>query len=194
LAVLNKQLVFDHIRLTKETAVFIENDAASCFDRIVNLLVLLFLLHLGVSKTIVSSLAKSWESTVHHIHTVYGISTEGHSNEANSLLFGPGQGATLGPFLWILCFILISMFIPAKVPCLHHTSVDQSVSVSHLGQSFVDDTNLGCSEVSLSPNTCQHNMHPQLQFNTALKWECLLYSTSGALNLEKSFWFSLSWT
>jgi hypothetical protein len=43
-AALNKQLVFDNLRLTKETVVFIENDAMGCFDRIVNPLILLFLL------------------------------------------------------------------------------------------------------------------------------------------------------
>jgi hypothetical protein len=97
--------VFDIIRLTKGPAVFIENDAVGCFDRIFNPLILLFLLRLGVSKLVVQSLAKTWASTVHHIQTQYGVSDKGYANDALHLLFGPGQGATLGPFLWLLCFI-----------------------------------------------------------------------------------------
>jgi hypothetical protein len=132
---------------------------------------LLFLLHLGVYKTIVSSLAQSWESTTHHICTVYSISKEGYSNDAMSLLFGPGQGAD-------------------NIPHLRHTSVNRSVSVSHLGESVIDNTSLGCSGVLPFHNTCQYSSPSQIQFNTSLanltslaqKWEWLLYSTGDALN------------
>jgi hypothetical protein len=30
--------------------------------------------------------------------------------------------------------------------------------------------------------------------NTSQHWERLLYSTGGAINLQKSFWYLLSWT
>jgi len=55
---------------------------------------------------VVNSLAQTWEETTHLIRTKYGISDEGYSNDKLNLLFGPGQGATLGPFLWLLCFII----------------------------------------------------------------------------------------
>jgi hypothetical protein len=60
-AVLNKQLVFDITRHTKETTAFIENDAVGCFDRIANPLVLLILRRLGLLKSVINSLAQTWE-------------------------------------------------------------------------------------------------------------------------------------
>jgi hypothetical protein len=135
----------------KETAAFIENDAVSCFDQIVNPLVLLFPLCLRLSKTVVASLAQTWEKTVQHIRTQYGVSEEFYENDVFSLLFGTGQGATLGPFLWLLCFILIALCIPPHTPRLHHIAVDNSLTLSQLGEPFNDDTSLGCS--FLSPDT-----------------------------------------
>jgi len=168
-AALNKQLVFDNLRLTKETVVFIENDAMGCFDRIVNPLILLFLLWLGIPNSVVASLALTWASTAHHIRTKYGVSQNGYVNTAHTLLFGPGQGATLGPFIWLLCFILMVLCMDPSSPRLHHTSGDSYTSISHLGESFADDTNLGCT-FSTSDPPAPTPRPPEIdQFNTSLQ-------------------------
>jgi hypothetical protein len=116
-----------------------------CFDRIATPLVLLILKRLGLPSSVVSSLAQTWERTTHVIRTQYGISDESYTNDVLNLLFGPGQGATLGPFLWLLCFIIIATNIKLSTPRMHRKSVDNSTSVTHLGESFMDDTNLGCT-------------------------------------------------
>jgi hypothetical protein len=69
--VINKQLIFEIICNTKEMATFIENDAVSCFDRIVNPLILMFLLHLGIADSVLSSLAQTWENNSFHLHTIW---------------------------------------------------------------------------------------------------------------------------
>jgi hypothetical protein len=92
--VLNKQLLFNITRYTKETTAFIENDAMGCFDHTANPLVLLIPRRLGLPKSIVNSLAQTWEKTTHLIRTKYGISVESYINDKLNLLFGPGQGAT----------------------------------------------------------------------------------------------------
>jgi len=199
-AVFNKQLVFDITRYMKDTISIIENDAIRCFDRIANPLVLLILRHLGLLKTVVNSLAQTWEETTHLIRTKYGISDEGNSNDKLNLLFGPGQGATLGPFLWLLCFIIIATNIKPSTPRMHHTSVDKSTTVVHLGESFVDDTSLGCTSSSQC-KTEDLNLTSKKDFQSTLsllaelaqEWKRLLYSTGGALNLQKSFWFTMTW-
>jgi hypothetical protein len=142
-ATLNKQLTFEILRYKNETAAFIKNDAVGCYDRIVNPLVLLMLWKLGVPQSAIQSLAQTWEHTLHHIKTHYGISEQTYSNSKEASLFGPGQGSTLGPFLWLLCFILIHDSINPTTPRVVLSSTDHTTNLQAMGESSVDDTNLG---------------------------------------------------
>jgi hypothetical protein len=103
-AVLNKQLTFEIHRHAKNPLAYIENDAVGCYDRIINPLVLLFLRILG-------------------LRTLYGISEEIYKNQPFHLLYGPGQGSTIGPFLWLLCFVLIFSSLLTTAPAIELTNV-----------------------------------------------------------------------
>jgi hypothetical protein len=86
-----------------------------------------------------------------------------------------------------LCFILIFMSLGNQVPRITIRSVHNPTAISFVGEAFVDDTGLGTNE---------GDSHSQLVTNLqnlAQRWEKLLYSTGGALNLSKCFWFLLSW-
>jgi hypothetical protein len=106
-AVLLKVLQWEIQRISKTTMAYIENDAIGCYDRIMNSLVILFLRKMGISRTILESLTQTWENKSHHIKTMYGISEQSYENSANNFLYGPGQGSTIGPILWLICFLLI---------------------------------------------------------------------------------------
>jgi len=198
-AVLNKQLQFEIQRMRKQPIAYIENDAIGCYDRIANPLVILFLLKLGVPNLTVQSLANTWSETVHKIKTLYGTSSESYKNTPAYFLFGPGQGSTIGPLLWLICFTLITNSLSKQTPSIRLRSVDKTITFTSHGDAFVDDTGLGCnleypagSDVQLIHRSREH-LVGNLQ-NLAQQWERLLFSTGGALNLNKCFWFSLSWT
>jgi hypothetical protein len=73
-AVLKKILAHDHIRLLKQTAAFVENDATGCYDRLINNLILMVLKNLGIPTTVTTSLGLLWDNTIHMIKTMYGTS------------------------------------------------------------------------------------------------------------------------
>jgi hypothetical protein len=187
-AVLNKQLTFEIHRYQKHPLVYIENDAVGCYDRIINPLVLIFLRILGLSPSAVSSLASTWEQTYHRIKTLYGISEELYRNNPERLLYGPGQGSTIGPYLWLLCFILIFLSLGTTPPRSHLQTVNRASKISYVGEAFVDDAGLGINEGSSDYKQLTNNLQTLAQ-----RWEKLLFSTGGALNLSKCFWFLLSW-
>jgi hypothetical protein len=188
--VLNKQLTFEIHRYAKKPITYIENDAVGCYVRIINPLILLFLRILGLTPTLVQSIATTWEQTYHRIKTLYGTSEETYTNHPQHRLYGPGQGSTIGPFLWLLCFILIFMSLPEQTPNITLMSVAKTNRISFVGEAFVDDTGLGTN------NFTSENNHKDLILDLqrlAQTWEKLLFSTGGALNLSKCFWFLLSW-
>jgi hypothetical protein len=201
-AVLNKVLTFEIHRYTKQPIAYIENDAVGCFDRIANPLVLIFLMAIGVSPQTLQSLAKTWEKSVYKIRSMYGISNTRYANDYSRLLFGPGQGSTIGPFLWLICFLLISLSLTSTAPRITISSTNNAVETTSVGEAFVDDTGLGTNMTSpnyqVHPNNCimdKEDYSPlvsNLQ-RLAQEWEHLLFSTGGALNLDKCFWFWLAW-
>jgi hypothetical protein len=104
-------------------------------------------------------------------------------------LYSPGQGSTIGPLLWLLCFIPIFQSLRKTTRVIHISSANKSSTLTYVGEAFVDDAGLGTNQTTSSD-------HKDLIYNLnelAQSWEKLLYSTGGASNLSKCFWFVLSW-
>jgi hypothetical protein len=210
-AVLNKVITFEIHRYKKQLFAYVENDAVGCFDRIANPLVFIFHQILGVNALALASPAKTWESSIHRIRSAYGISAHHYANEPGFLLFGPGQGSTIGPFLRLLCFLLISLSLSASAPRITIMCPEKGMAVSYVEEAFVDDTGLGTNatgsfqrrEEDLVASHDTNQIIPTSQDNItaiitnlqslAQEWERLLFSTGGALNLEKCFCFLLAW-
>jgi hypothetical protein len=200
-AVLQKVLSHDIVQITKQTAAFMENDAVGCYDRLMNNVLLLILLCLGVPSTVTSSMGKIWDQTVHHIKTIYGTSTSTYSSTPNFPLFGPGQGSTCGPIFWLLCFCLIVDSFDSNLATVIFTSVTMDVVVRYLGTAFVDDSSLSVTstyhqdkDLDMGSNVTLENKEVILSLTTiAQHWERLLFTTGGAINMQKSFWYLIAW-
>ena len=189
--VLNKVISYDVIRQTKVSGAFIENDAIGCYDRLVNSIVFLELRHLGFPIQLLKTIQDAWNNAVHHIKTKYGCIAS-YSNTCAKPLFGPGQGSTTGPNLWGVLFSVIAKTLPQEVPAIFFKAVNDVLEVHSKGDAFVDDTQLG-STSTMSPgfsnpssNTEVISVLSSLQA-LAQSWERLLFTTGGALNLQKKF-------
>ncbi len=200
-AVLNKQLTHDIVRHTKTTAAFIENDAVGCYDRMTNNLLILELRRLGLPLTAAMALSDTWANATHHIKTRYGISESFYKNSLEKQLFGPGQGSTLGPFLWLLLFTLIVNSIDVTLPRIVLRSADSSIKIEDIGEAFVDDSFLGCTSTHAYDTTLTVEENRRLAERSSIdglrllaqQWERLLFATGGAICLNKSFWYLMSW-
>jgi len=195
--VINKVVSFDLVRQTKVNGAFIENDAIGCYDRLVNNLVFPQLRHLGLPISVLQSIQESWNNACHHIKTKFGYSICSYSNSKDRPLFGPGQGSTPGPPLWGILFCLIAKNLPPDTLGMFFRSVNDSLSLKHAGNAFVDDAQLGCTcklpkgHHGPQSQDVQEVLHG-IKF-MAQSWERLLFSTGGALNLQKCSWSLLTW-
>jgi hypothetical protein len=166
-AILNKQLTYDIVRHSKDTAAFIENDAVGSYDRLINPLLLLQLRRLGAPSSSTISLSKTWSNTTNFIRTQFGTSSESYTNTKTVPLFGPGQGSTIGPFLWLLCFCLIADIVGISCNSISLASVDHSTMSISTGNAFVDDSYLGASS-TYSPSQSSFSSNEKLHQTSAV--------------------------
>jgi hypothetical protein len=200
-AVLKKVLAHDYLRLTKQTAAFVENDATGCYDRLMNNIILMILKKFGIPKTVTSCLGSIWDNTVHLIKTIYGTSHITYNSTPDMPLYGPGQGSMCGPIFWILCYWLIISSLDPSITSAQYISVCKSIIVNMTGISFVDDTGLGVAStyiwdtnLSTEENYREEIRHVVQKIHLlAQHWEKLLFSTGGSINLQKSFWYLVAW-
>jgi len=200
-AVLRKVLSHNIVRLTKQSAASVENDIVMCFDWLVNNLILMILTQLGIPRSAVKFLGRLWDPTIHLIKTIYGISDDFYTTSDSHPLYGPGQGSTCSPLFWLLCYWIIITSLDLSITAARFYSALEDVVIEITGVSFVDDTSLGVT------STYKHD--PQLSMAEnwdskittlvgwlqclAQHWERLLFSTGGAINLQKSHWYLMTW-
>jgi hypothetical protein len=198
-AVLKRILSHDYLRLTKTVGAFIENDAAGCYDRIVNNLVLMIMAKLGIPKSVVNCIGDLWDQVVHFIKTIYGISSESYRNSSNQPLYGPGQGCTCGPLFCLLCYWIIVTSLDPTITAAKFFLACKGIIVEITGVSFVDDSSLSITSDFLPDTTKTEAENFRAEVDhlvtklTALSqhWEHLLFTTGG--DFQKSHWYLMTW-
>jgi hypothetical protein len=156
---------------------------------------------LGISPEAAACLGELWDSTVHYIKTLYGTSDITYNSTTTTPLYGPGQGSMCGPIFWLLCYWLIISSLNPKITAARYISACKSIIIDITGVSFVDDTGLGVtSQFKWTYSaTTEENYREEIKHvvqklkDLAQHWEKLLYTTGGAINLQKSFWYLIAW-
>jgi hypothetical protein len=106
-----------------------------------------------------------------------------------------------GPLFWLLCYWLIVESIDPTITITKYISTCHSVLVEIMGVSFFDDTGLGVTSnykwnplLDQNGNIRQEILQVVQQLKTlAQQWKRLLFSTGGAINFQKSFWYLPTW-
>ena len=165
-----------------------DNDAKSCYDRIVINLALLISQHLGMPSTICEWYSKFLHTINYHIQLPTLISQQSYNHSDDHPLHGPGQGSRAAPSLWVYISSVVMNCMSRKSNGITFKSPDNKHQFNHIMTGFVDDTNhwINNFDRAIQGNYSTQEMYWNTQ-TTAQWWEQLLYSTGGKLELPNFF-------
>jgi hypothetical protein len=94
-----------------------------------------------------------WAQLEHHVATGFGVSDASYKSTMDKLLYGIGQGICSSPIVWALLSQLLLTALGEEFDCISLVSVDGITTDTRPGDSFVDDTTTGTTDVN-------HNLEP----------------------------------
>ena len=178
---MNKVISNDLIRSRKIPAVFIFNDAKSCYDRIVLWVAALALRRLGVARSATLEMMKTLQKAEHKICTAYGDSTIKYGKASCPPLQGVGQGNGAGPAMWVAISAVLLTILRTKGFGLSMLTALSWQALVIAGFAFVDDTDLIHTASHPDKDSKEVLQEAQQAMNT---WEGTLRATGGAIGEE----------
>jgi hypothetical protein len=184
-----KALTSFYTRLTKTGLGTFDNDAKSCYDRIIAPIASRAL---GMPEVACSIHGQTLAKMKHYIKTAQGTSASYYSNDHEGPLFGSGQGSGGSPPLWLITWVALSNALNSVMTGMSFCSPDPSNSTARNNDAFVDDTTGGVNDTHLSTPLSPTDLAARLQ-QLAQLWECLLFASGGRLELIKCFFYVIVW-
>ena len=195
-AAFNKVLSYDLFRQIRAIAISFDNDAQGCYDRIIPPHAMLCCRRLGLPKNAAQMLTNILNNTVYRIKTGQGLSAREYMSSALRRILGVGQGSCAAPAIWTAILDTILWSVASKYSAFAVES-PTGKRTERLGDAYVDDTALMANyEPSIDApdqtNKQEQYMCTHMQ-DIAQDFERKLFTTGGALALNKCFWYLISW-
>lgn len=190
----NKRIAMDVIRQSRTNAIYIANDAKSCYDRIILMVAYLTMRNFGIPALVAQSTIYTILNMKHYVRTKYGDSKEYYGGEKWRIKpHGCGQGNGYGPALWA-CISSPLLHIMRQQG--YGTTFIQPISGEHIqlsAFSFVDDTDI--IQTHMTGDRAQTRTRED-EVNTLYErtqgaldlWSQSLAATGGALEGSKTFY------
>jgi hypothetical protein len=179
-----EELKYDLSYLTRRTLINFDNDASSCYDRIVVSLASIINRKYGMHRKVVAVHAATLQNAQFHLKTASGISTTHYSPSTRFPIYGTGQGSGNSPSIWL--------FISSTLFDIHNRLAHGARFVSPDGQhkvelsmvGFVDDSTGTCNDFRPQDEVPVQELLSRMEQDAQL-WNNLLYCTGGKLELPK---------
>ena len=143
---------------------------------------------LSVSTNAVSTLLNTLQQMRYKVRTSLGISKASFSN-LNNWVLGTLQGSGASPCLWLAITCVLLGAMRKRSPGVTFQNPQGTLECNRIGKAYVDDTEFWLT----IPDTDIVQLAKEMQ-DIAQHWEQLLYTTGGALALEKCFYVALEWS
>ena len=179
-------------RATRKAHIKFDNDATSCYDRILPQLAALAGRKFGLAKELVTLNNETLRQARYKLRTALGISETHYSHSLTRPIYGTGQGSGNSPIIW--CFLSSSLF------SAHNQAAHGATFATPDGRHYVKITMTGFVDDSTGQTNCffdeQQPSPPDLQEKArhdAQLWNDLLWTSGGALELPKCSYHAVHW-
>jgi len=187
-AVLLKRLSYDMARLTRSVLVAFDNDAQACYDRMIPSVSMHLAVREGVEENAAQVQLKLSKKMKYKMKSAFGVSPGHITSTDDNPLLGQWQGSASVGANWGLTSSLIFKVLKKRFQPTRFSSPQSQIYTERHGEAFVDDTTLWMIAVREALNIVVPDMEARAQ-----TWERLLWTTGGALNLQKCFWYGVQW-
>jgi hypothetical protein len=189
--VLIEETLNDICYASRKSLISFDNDATSCYDRIIPALASLLGRRHGLHRNVIFVHATTLREAKYKLKTILGISEEFYSHCKIFPIYGTGQGSANSPVIWT---IVSSVLFDVHAEAGHgaqFTSPDKSMSVNLSMVGFVDDStghvNKFNDDVQPHPDALAEIMRLDAQL-----WSNLLWLSGGLLELPKCLYIIIS--
>jgi Reverse transcriptase (RNA-dependent DNA polymerase) len=187
---LNKEMKYNYSRLTRTPLITIDNDAKSCFDRILCNVAMLVSKYFGISENYCKLQSKNLKESKFRIRTALGDSKQTYQHKRDSPIFGTGQGSCASPAIWLLISSFIMDLLELSANGMSIEDIKPQLQlIKQWIDGFVDDTSIFTNLEFGNENIMELLRKAEHDGQT---WECLLNTTGGELELSKCFYYILS--
>ena len=179
-----EELKYDISYTTRRTLFNFDNDATSCYDRILIPLASIINKKYGMPSEVVHLHANTLQRAKFHIRNPLGYSLSYYSHQSDQPIHGSGQGSGNSPCIWLLISSTLCDAHQQISKGAKFVSVDGQHSAHITMVGFVDDCTGTCND-----------FQPQLQATTdnitntmakdAQTWNDILWCSGGKLELPK---------
>ena len=132
-----KQYIYSNI--THSPMATVDNDAKSCYDRIVATLALLMSNKFGAPDEFCRTVGSTLRTMQFSIRTAMGDSPKTYSHSSDTPIHGVGQGGTASPTLWLLLSSILFDCYQRKAHGMTMSDPTDSISINQWLESIVDD-------------------------------------------------------
>jgi predicted RNase H-like HicB family nuclease len=187
---IQKHCTYSIWRMARMNGASFDNDAKSCFDRIVMTLASLCSQQIGMPKNACELFLGTLSQMKYYIKTASGISEEFYSTTENHVMHGPGQGGRGSPSVWLLISSLLMKCMEEKASgAVMVNPINPQESINQRITGFVDDiTHWYSTNHGKTPEEVVNEMKIAAQW-----WEQLLHASGGKVELSKCFYYIVYW-
>jgi hypothetical protein len=188
-----EELKYDISYLSRRSLFNFDNDATSCYDRIILSLALLVNRKYGQSRQVVAVHAKTLEEARYKLRMALQLSDTEYSHCTQFPLYGTGQGSGNSPCIWLFISSTLFDIHSDQAYGSHFMSPNGNESIRITMVGFVDDTSGSCNDFRPQTQVPIKELATKMEHDAQI-WQDLLHASGGALELSKSSFHTLHFT